>query len=93
MHIAFETTRWSDLQHQLGALKLRRQGDGSETEHWTCFTVGSAFKRVQIWLDGSELAGDGLIDGVTVVTGTPWPLTECPKVAVSGISCAGWHNG
>ena len=80
MHIAFETTSWSDLQRQLGALKLRRQGDGAETVHWTCFTVGSAHERVQIWLDGSELAGDELIDGVTAVAGTPWPLKECPKV-------------
>ena len=80
MHIAFETTSWSDLQRQLGPLKLRRQGDGAETEHWTCFTVGSAHQRVQIWLDGGELAGDQYIDGATVVAGTPWPMKECPMV-------------
>jgi hypothetical protein len=59
---------------------MRRQGDGGETEDWTCFTVGAANDRVQIWPGGSELAGGEFINGVIAVAGTPWPLSECPLV-------------
>jgi hypothetical protein len=80
VRLRFETTRWSDLKRQLGPLKVRRQGDGGETEDWTCFTVGPASSRVQIWPAGGELAGGQFIDGVTAVAGAPWPLNECPLV-------------
>ena len=77
--ITFEKTRWSDLQNQLGSLRLRQQGDGAEWEKWACLTVGHAGSQSQIWLDGSEMAGAKLIDGVTAIAGTPWPLNECPQ--------------
>lgn len=80
VQITFETTRWSDLQRELGPLRMRRQGDGGETEDWTCFTVGPPSSRVQIWPEGDELSGGEFIDGVTAVAGTPWPLSECPTV-------------
>jgi hypothetical protein len=80
VRITFETTRWSDLLRRLGPLRMRRQGEGAETEDWTCFPVGPAPRRVQIWPDGGELTGGEFIDGVTAVAGTPWPLSECPLV-------------
>jgi hypothetical protein len=51
-----EATRRSELERQPEAPKLRRPGNGVQTEHWTSFTVGSAFERVQICREGSELA-------------------------------------
>ncbi len=79
--IEFEQTRWSDLQHVLGPLKMRRQGDASETEDWTCFTVGTGKGRFQVWLHGGELQGGEFIDGVTAQAGSPWPVRECPVVS------------
>jgi hypothetical protein len=80
VRITFEGTRWSDLRHRLGPLRIRRQGDAGDTEDWTCFTVAVGNNRNQIWLDGDELAGGEYIDGVTVYADTPWPLRECPLI-------------
>lgn len=82
IHITFETTSWSDLRRQIGSFKLRHQGDASDAETWTCFTVGQPNRRVQIWLSGSEMTGGEWIDGVTAAKGTPWPVHECPLVDV-----------
>jgi len=78
--IAFERTRWSDLQRHLGPLRIRRQGDASEAEDWTCFTVVTDQGQVQIWPHGGELQGGKYIAGVIAQAGTPWPRTECPVV-------------
>jgi hypothetical protein len=90
--IEFEHTRWSDLQRHLGPLKMRGQGDASEAEDWTCFTVVTAQGQVQIWPHGGELQGGEYIAGVIAQAGTPWPLTECPIVS-AGPGASTLDNG
>jgi hypothetical protein len=80
IQITFENTRWTDLEQRLGPLKMRRQGDGGETQDWTCFTVTTPAGQHQVWLDGGELQGGEYADGVTAQAGAPWPIRECPVV-------------
>ena len=90
--IVFEQTQWSDLQRELGPLKLRRQGDASNSETWTCFTVVTDRGLFQMWPSSGELQGGESIDGVIVQAGAPWPHAECPIVN-SGPGRAALDNG
>ena len=71
----------ADVRQTIGAGVSQRQGKGTDSLDWLCYTVSDANPMQRLWLTSSELAR-GRIDAVVAVdlpAGTA-PTAQCPDL-------------
>jgi hypothetical protein len=82
LRVMLESTELTAVRNALGGGEVVRQGNGSDSLSFLCYTVAEADPPQRLWLTSSELAGGRRIDGVEAIElapGTP-ASAQCPAL-------------
>jgi hypothetical protein len=80
--VLLEVTELSDLRNAIGTGSVVRQGDGTETISFLCYTVADAEQPQRLWFTSTELAGNHRVDGIAATEIAPgsMPAPQCPEL-------------
>ena len=81
LKVTLDASPLADVRQAIGAGVPQRQGKGTDSLDWLCYTVSDAAPMQRLWLTSSELAR-GRVDAVVAAdlpAGTA-PTPQCPEL-------------
>ncbi|MFL6698450.1 MAG: hypothetical protein ACJ8GJ_14905 [Vitreoscilla sp.] len=81
LRVTLDGSSLADIRQAIGAGVSQRQGKGTDSLDWLCYTVSDAAPMQRLWLTSSELAR-GRIDAVVAIelpAGSA-PAAQCPDL-------------
>jgi hypothetical protein len=81
LKVTLDGSSLADVRQAIGAGVSQRQGKGTDSLDWLCYTVSDAAPMQRLWLTSSELAR-GRIDAVVATDLPPGaaPTAQCPEL-------------